>query len=150
MIQELKNHLQQVLRFSDSSLLRTKQEAEKQQKADFRASQARVAKIQQELLLLRSQFHSLVMENREAEQALRKVPGAAGGRGQWSRQGRGGGGGRFSPRQACSSTQGNVPEEEGAGPSKGPAACTRPSGRVLGAHRRPAASPATRPETLAL
>nr|XP_001492450.3 IQ domain-containing protein D isoform X1 [Equus caballus]XP_014583082.1 IQ domain-containing protein D isoform X1 [Equus caballus] len=71
-IQELKNHLQQVLRFSDSSLLRTKQEAEKQQKADFRASQARVAKIQQELLLLRSQFHSLVMENREAEQALRK------------------------------------------------------------------------------
>uniref|UniRef100_A0A8C3X809 Dynein regulatory complex protein 10 n=1 Tax=Catagonus wagneri TaxID=51154 RepID=A0A8C3X809_9CETA len=71
-VQELKNHLHQVLKFSENSLLRTKQEAEKQQKADFRASQARVAKIQQEILLLRSQFHNLVMENREAEQALRK------------------------------------------------------------------------------
>ncbi|KAL0610722.1 Dynein regulatory complex protein 10 [Plecturocebus cupreus] len=71
-IQELKNHLHQVLRFSENSLLRTKQEAEKQQKADFRASQARVAKIQQELLQLQSRFFSLVMENREAEQALRK------------------------------------------------------------------------------
>uniref|UniRef100_U6CWV4 Dynein regulatory complex protein 10 n=3 Tax=Neovison vison TaxID=452646 RepID=U6CWV4_NEOVI len=71
-IQELKNHLHQVLRLSENSLLRTKQEAEKQQKADFRASQARAAKIQQELLTLRSQYHNLVAENREAEQALRK------------------------------------------------------------------------------
>ncbi|XP_037672540.1 dynein regulatory complex protein 10 [Choloepus didactylus] len=71
-IQELKNHLHQVLKFSEHSLRRTKQEAEKQQKADFRASQARVAKIQQEILLLRSQYHSLVMENRELEYALRK------------------------------------------------------------------------------
>ncbi|XP_023059755.1 dynein regulatory complex protein 10 isoform X2 [Piliocolobus tephrosceles] len=71
-IQELKNHLHQVLKFSENSLLRTKQEAEKQQKADFRASQARVAKIQQEILQLQSQFYNLVMENREAEQALRK------------------------------------------------------------------------------
>lgn len=74
MIQELKNHLHQVLKFSENSLLRTKQEAEKQQKADYRASQGRVAKIQQDTLQLRSQFHNLVMENREAEQALRKVP----------------------------------------------------------------------------
>ncbi|XP_026370707.1 dynein regulatory complex protein 10 isoform X1 [Ursus americanus] len=71
-IQELKNHLHQVLKLSENSLLRTKQEAKKQQKADFRASQARVAKIQQELLMLRSQYHNLVVENREAEQALRK------------------------------------------------------------------------------
>ncbi|XP_017398721.1 dynein regulatory complex protein 10 isoform X1 [Cebus imitator] len=71
-IQELKNHLHQVLKFSENSLLRTKQEAEKQQRADFRASQARVAKIQQEILQLQSQVFSLVMENREAEQALRK------------------------------------------------------------------------------
>lgn len=81
MIQELKNHLHQVLKFSENSLLRTKQEAEKQQKADYRASQARVAKIQQDILQLRSQFHNLVMENREAEQALRKVPWGASGRG---------------------------------------------------------------------
>ncbi|XP_039092508.1 dynein regulatory complex protein 10 [Hyaena hyaena] len=71
-IQELKNHLHQVLKFSENNLLRTKQEAEKQQKVDFRASQARVAKIQQEILLLRSQHHNLVVENREVEQALRK------------------------------------------------------------------------------
>uniref|UniRef100_G3UG65 Dynein regulatory complex protein 10 n=2 Tax=Loxodonta africana TaxID=9785 RepID=G3UG65_LOXAF len=71
-IQELKNHLYQVLKFSENSLLRTKQEAEKQQKADFRASQARMAKIQQEILTLRTQYHNLVTENREQEQTLRK------------------------------------------------------------------------------
>ncbi|XP_066226951.1 dynein regulatory complex protein 10 isoform X2 [Saccopteryx leptura] len=71
-VRELKNHLHQVLKFSENSLLRTKQEAEKQQKTDFRASQARVAKIQQEMLQLQSQFHNLVNENWEAEQALRK------------------------------------------------------------------------------
>ncbi|XP_036908052.1 dynein regulatory complex protein 10 [Sturnira hondurensis] len=71
-IQELKTQLHQVLKFSENSLHRSKREAEKQQKADFRASQARVAKIQQEILQLRSQFHNLVMENRETEQALRK------------------------------------------------------------------------------
>ncbi|KAF6081498.1 IQ motif containing D [Phyllostomus discolor] len=38
-IQELKNQLHQVLKFSENSLYRTKREAEKQQKADFRASQ---------------------------------------------------------------------------------------------------------------
>ncbi|KAL1768692.1 IQ domain-containing protein D isoform X1 [Sigmodon hispidus] len=71
-IQELKNHLHQVFKFSENSLLRTRQEAEKQQKVDYRASQARLAKIQQEILALRSQYHNLVMENREVEQALRK------------------------------------------------------------------------------
>uniref|UniRef100_A0A8C2VSR2 Dynein regulatory complex protein 10 n=1 Tax=Chinchilla lanigera TaxID=34839 RepID=A0A8C2VSR2_CHILA len=71
-IQELKNHLHQVLKLSEHSLLRTKQEAEKQQKLDFRASQVRMAKTQQEILTLRSQYHSLVSENHEVEQALRK------------------------------------------------------------------------------
>ncbi|XP_030716328.1 dynein regulatory complex protein 10 [Globicephala melas] len=71
-IQELKNHLHQLPKLSENSLLRTKKEAKKQQKADFRASQARVAKTQQEILLLQAQFNSLVMENWEAEQALRK------------------------------------------------------------------------------
>uniref|UniRef100_H0V3H3 Dynein regulatory complex protein 10 n=2 Tax=Cavia porcellus TaxID=10141 RepID=H0V3H3_CAVPO len=71
-IQELKNHLHQVLKLSEHSLLRTRQEAERQQKADFRASQARLAKTQQEILVLRSQYHNLVSENHEAEQALRK------------------------------------------------------------------------------
>lgn len=80
-IQELKNHLHQVLRFSENSHLRTKHEADKQQKADFRASQARVAKTRQEIQQLRSQFHNLLMENREAEQALRKVPWETGRKG---------------------------------------------------------------------
>ncbi|KAM5237745.1 dynein regulatory complex protein 10 [Ctenodactylus gundi] len=71
-IRDLKNRLQQVLKFSESSLLRVKQEAERQQRADFRASQARVAKTQQDILTLRSKYHSLVSENRAAEQALRK------------------------------------------------------------------------------
>lgn len=71
-IQELKNHLHQVLKYSENSLLRTRQEAEKQQKQDYRASQARLAKTQQELLLLRSQLHNLTQENQEVEQALRK------------------------------------------------------------------------------
>ncbi|XP_006901051.1 PREDICTED: IQ domain-containing protein D [Elephantulus edwardii] len=71
-IQELKSHLHQVLKLSDSSLLRTKKEAEKQQKADFRTSQARIAKIQKDVAMLRMQYHNLVTENREQEQALRK------------------------------------------------------------------------------
>ncbi|KAM6155758.1 dynein regulatory complex protein 10 [Rhynchocyon petersi] len=71
-IQELKNHLHQVLKFSENSLRRTKQEAEKQQKADFRTSQARIAKMQQDMTVLRMQYHNLVTENREQEQALRK------------------------------------------------------------------------------
>lgn len=92
MVQDLKHQLQQVLKVSENSLHRTKREAEKQQKVDFRASQARVAKIQQEILQLRSQFHNLVMENREAEQALRKVPWE----GTTESLGRGQGGGRSS------------------------------------------------------
>ncbi|XP_055963172.1 dynein regulatory complex protein 10 [Sorex fumeus] len=71
-IQELKNHLHQVLRLSENSLLRTRQEAEKQQKLDYRSSQARLAKTQQELLVLRAQLNNLVAENQEVEQALRK------------------------------------------------------------------------------
>ncbi|XP_074061917.1 dynein regulatory complex protein 10 [Macrotis lagotis] len=71
-IRELKSHLHQVLKFSESHLLRTKQEAEKQQKAELRASQNRITKIQQDIFKLRTQYHSLTMENRDIEQALRK------------------------------------------------------------------------------
>ncbi|XP_043846166.1 dynein regulatory complex protein 10 isoform X2 [Dromiciops gliroides] len=72
-IQELKSHLHQVLKFSENHLLRTKQEAEKQQKAELRASQGRIAKIQQDILMLKTQYHNLTMENRDSEQALRKA-----------------------------------------------------------------------------
>lgn len=112
-IQELKNHLHQVLRLSENNLLRTKQEAEKQQKADFRASQARAAKIQQEILRLRSQHHNLVVENREAEQALRKVRGD-------SREGTteapGGGGGRGGGCSGRAGQGGAPPARQGTAP----------------------------------
>ncbi|XP_072456480.1 dynein regulatory complex protein 10 [Notamacropus eugenii] len=71
-IQELKSHLHQVLKFSENHLLRTKQEAEKQQKAELRTSQGRITKIQQDILMLRTQYHNVVEENRDSEQALRK------------------------------------------------------------------------------
>ncbi|XP_027719385.1 dynein regulatory complex protein 10 [Vombatus ursinus] len=71
-IQELKSHLHQVLKFSENHLLRTKQEAEKQQKAELQASQGRIARIQQDILRLRTQYHNVVEENRDSEQALRK------------------------------------------------------------------------------
>lgn len=104
MIQELKNHLHQVLKLSEHSLLRTRQEAERQQKADFRASQARLAKTQQEILVLRSQYHNLVSENHEAEQALRKVPGGlAGGdcRAGWAQGSRNWAGGPVHFQHCC-------------------------------------------------
>lgn len=133
-VQELKNHLHQVLKFSENSLLRTKQEAEKQQKADFRASQARVAKIQQEILLLRSQFHNLVMENREAEQALRKVP--------WGSREAGCGPGRREGWHGCyySPDQGAAGQELGVGGghrSWKPGIEAASPGRREGAARRP-------------
>ncbi|XP_001378579.1 dynein regulatory complex protein 10 [Monodelphis domestica] len=71
-IRELKSHLHQVLKFSESHLIRTKQEAKKQQKAELRASQIRITKIQQDILMLKTQYHNLTMENRESEQGLRK------------------------------------------------------------------------------
>ncbi|XP_068937753.1 dynein regulatory complex protein 10 isoform X2 [Petaurus breviceps papuanus] len=72
-IKELKSHLHQVLKFSENHLLRTKQEAEKQQKAELRASQGRVAKIQQDIHVLRTQYHNIIEENRDSEQTLRKT-----------------------------------------------------------------------------
>lgn len=139
-IQELKNHLHQLPKLSENSLLRTKKDAKKQQKADFRASQGRVAKTQQEILLLQAQFNSLVVENWEAEQALRKVPrgsGAVGamgplgqgrGRREGQAQGLGWGAGLLQPPGA------QLPEEKGAGK---PRMDTVSLGRQEGAAHRP-------------
>ncbi|XP_028913388.1 dynein regulatory complex protein 10 [Ornithorhynchus anatinus] len=69
---QLKTDLQLVLRFSQTQLHRTRQEAEKPQKAELRTSQGRCAKIQQDILAQRTQVNNLVSENREIEGALRK------------------------------------------------------------------------------
>ncbi|XP_067406395.1 dynein regulatory complex protein 10 [Emydura macquarii macquarii] len=71
-IRDLKSHLLHLEKFSESHIQRTKQEAEKLQKGELRVSQAKCAKIQQDIHQLRAQLSVLVMENRESELALRK------------------------------------------------------------------------------
>ncbi|MEE6517000.1 hypothetical protein FKM82_026885 [Ascaphus truei] len=74
-IRQLKTSLSQLEKFSDDHVSRTKEEADKQQKSDLRASDGRCSKLQQELQLLRSQLNTSITENREIELALRKVQG---------------------------------------------------------------------------
>ncbi|XP_038618689.1 dynein regulatory complex protein 10 [Tachyglossus aculeatus] len=69
---QLKSQLQLVLKFSQTHLHRSRQDAEKLQKSALRASQGRCAKIQQDILVQRTQANTLVSENREIEGALRK------------------------------------------------------------------------------
>uniref|UniRef100_A0A8D0HB58 Dynein regulatory complex protein 10 n=1 Tax=Sphenodon punctatus TaxID=8508 RepID=A0A8D0HB58_SPHPU len=69
---DLKTHLHNLTKFSESQIQRTKQEAEKQQKGELRASQAKCTKTQQDIHQLRAQLNALVTEHREAELTLRK------------------------------------------------------------------------------
>uniref|UniRef100_A0A8D0HDU9 Dynein regulatory complex protein 10 n=1 Tax=Sphenodon punctatus TaxID=8508 RepID=A0A8D0HDU9_SPHPU len=71
-IRDLKTHLHNLTKFSESQIQRTKQEAEKQQKGELRASQAKCTKTQQDIHQLRAQLNALVTEHREAELTLRK------------------------------------------------------------------------------
>ncbi|XP_070807080.1 dynein regulatory complex protein 10 [Pituophis catenifer annectens] len=71
-IKELKTHLHNLAKFSESQIQRTRTEAEKQHKTEVRTSQAKCAKLQQELQQLRAQFNALVAEDRETELNLRK------------------------------------------------------------------------------
>ncbi|XP_077152662.1 dynein regulatory complex protein 10 [Ranitomeya variabilis] len=71
-IRQLKINLHQLEKFSENQVKRTMQEAEKQQKSDCRASEGKIAKLQQELQQLRSQLHGAIVENREVEMSLRK------------------------------------------------------------------------------
>lgn len=54
--------------------LRTKQEAEKQQRRTSGPRRPGWPRSSRRSMVLQSQFHNLVMENRDTEQALRKVP----------------------------------------------------------------------------
>ncbi|XP_077164876.1 dynein regulatory complex protein 10 [Paroedura picta] len=71
-IKELKTHLHNLAKFSDNQIQRTRVEAEKQQKGELRGSQARCAKLMQDIQQLKAQLNALIAENRESEFTLRK------------------------------------------------------------------------------
>lgn len=71
-IRQLKINLHQLEKFSENQVKRTMQEAEMQQKSDYRASEGKIAKLQQDLQQLRSQLNGAIAENREIELSLRK------------------------------------------------------------------------------
>uniref|UniRef100_A0A8B9Q2X5 Dynein regulatory complex protein 10 n=1 Tax=Apteryx owenii TaxID=8824 RepID=A0A8B9Q2X5_APTOW len=72
-IKDLKNSLQDVANNYKISVLQIRQEGENQQKEELRASQARCARLQEDIQQLRAQLCTLVLEHRESELALRKV-----------------------------------------------------------------------------
>ncbi|KAG8146204.1 hypothetical protein E2320_012579 [Naja naja] len=58
-IKDLKMHLHNLAKFSESQIQRTRAEAEKQHKSEVRTSQGKCIKLQQELQQLRAQFNAL-------------------------------------------------------------------------------------------
>ncbi|XP_075686256.1 dynein regulatory complex protein 10 [Rhinoderma darwinii] len=71
-IRQLKINMHQLETFSGNQVKRTMQEAEKQQKSDWRASEGKIVKLQLDLQQLRSQLNGSIAENREIELSLRK------------------------------------------------------------------------------
>ncbi|XP_010295319.1 PREDICTED: IQ domain-containing protein D [Phaethon lepturus] len=71
-IKDLKTSMQDLAKDSKASIQQIKQEGEKQQKEELQASQARCARLQQEIQQLRAQLNALVLEHRASELALRK------------------------------------------------------------------------------
>lgn len=75
MIKDLKNSMETVDECSKDNLLQVKLEGEKQQKEELRASQAKCARLQQDIQQLEEQLNKLILEHRVSELALRKVNG---------------------------------------------------------------------------
>ncbi|XP_067861825.1 dynein regulatory complex protein 10 [Heptranchias perlo] len=71
-IRKLKNNLLQLELFSEDYIRQIKQDSEKQQLADQKISEGRVAKFQEEISLLRIQLSNTITEHRTSELALRK------------------------------------------------------------------------------
>ncbi|XP_060105952.1 dynein regulatory complex protein 10 [Heteronotia binoei] len=71
-IKDLKTHLHNLAKFSENQIQRTKADVEKQQKGELRGSQAKCAKMMQDIQLLRAQLNTLIVEDRESELNLRK------------------------------------------------------------------------------
>ncbi|NXU23131.1 DRC10 protein, partial [Thalassarche chlororhynchos] len=71
-IKDLKNSMQDLTKDCKSGIQQIKQEGEKQQKEELQASQARCARLQQDIQQLGAQLNALVLEHRASELALRK------------------------------------------------------------------------------
>ncbi|XP_009813614.2 dynein regulatory complex protein 10 [Gavia stellata] len=71
-IKDLKNSMQDLTEDCKAGIQQIKQEGEKQQKEELQASQARCARLQQDIQQLGAQLNALVLEHRASELALRK------------------------------------------------------------------------------
>uniref|UniRef100_A0A8C7L969 Dynein regulatory complex protein 10 n=1 Tax=Oncorhynchus kisutch TaxID=8019 RepID=A0A8C7L969_ONCKI len=69
---KLKSSLHQMEKISEDFVLRTQQDADKQNQSDAKTSEGRRARMQQEANQLRVQLNNLISENREVETSLRK------------------------------------------------------------------------------
>ncbi|NXF46061.1 DRC10 protein, partial [Oceanites oceanicus] len=71
-IKDLKTSMQDLTKDCKTGIQQIKQEGEKQQKEELQASQARCARLQQNIQQLRAQLSALILEHRASELALRK------------------------------------------------------------------------------
>ncbi|NWQ86838.1 DRC10 protein, partial [Burhinus bistriatus] len=71
-IKDLKNSMQDLTKACKAGIQQIKQEGEKQQKDELQASQARCARLQQDIQQLEAQLNALVLEHQASELALRK------------------------------------------------------------------------------
>ncbi|OXB76435.1 UNVERIFIED_CONTAM: hypothetical protein H355_014150 [Colinus virginianus] len=72
-IKDLKNSMQVLDECCKNKILQVKWEGEKRQKEELQASQARCARLQQDIQELEAQLKKLVLEHRASELALRKA-----------------------------------------------------------------------------
>uniref|UniRef100_G1NNM6 Dynein regulatory complex protein 10 n=1 Tax=Meleagris gallopavo TaxID=9103 RepID=G1NNM6_MELGA len=72
MIKDLRNSMEVLDECCKNNILQVKREGEKQQKEELRASQARCARLQQDIQQLEAQLNKQVLEHRASELALRK------------------------------------------------------------------------------
>ncbi|KAM6119728.1 dynein regulatory complex protein 10 [Phoenicopterus ruber ruber] len=71
-IKDLKTSMQDLTQDCKDSIQQIKQEGQKQRKEELQASQARCAKLQEDIQQLGAQLNALVLEHRASELALRK------------------------------------------------------------------------------
>ncbi|NWW96679.1 DRC10 protein, partial [Rhynochetos jubatus] len=71
-IKDLQNSMQDLAKDCKASIQQIKQEGENQRKEELQASQARCARLQQDIQQLGAQLSALVLEHRASELALRK------------------------------------------------------------------------------
>jgi len=74
-IRRLQTDIHQVEKAADESMRRIRTEAEKQDAAERKNSEGKLAKQQQDLAQVRAQYANVLATHRSGEQALRKVGG---------------------------------------------------------------------------